>query len=241
MGEKTMTGLERNIKDLAMSLGADLCGFSTPERFAGAPEGHRPTDIFPDCKSVIVYAKRVPTETLFIDNCVPYTNVNNIVTHEVDMLGVRLSLALEDMDIRSVPVPSDDPYEHWEADRQYGRAILSMRHAGYLAGLGVLGKNTLLINERYGNMIQIGAILASVGLRPDEIATYEGCLADCHNCLDSCPQHALNGVTADQKLCRPISNYAEREGLCLEKMQHLQASLPSLSRDKDWQHVIWTR
>ena len=217
MGEWTMTDREGKIKNLAMSLGADLCGIATPERFAGAPEGHRPIDIYPDCKSVIVYAKRVPAGTLFIDNCVPYTHVNSIVTHEVDMLGVRLSLALEDMDIRSVPVPSDDPYEHWEADRQYGRAILSMRHAGYLAGLGVLGKNTLLINERYGNMIQIGAVLADAGLRPDEIATYEGCLADCHNCLDSCPQHALNGVTVDQKLCRPISNYVNEKGYVLKK------------------------
>ena len=156
MGEKTMTGLESNIKDLAMRHWIRPLRNLHARKIRGAPEGHRPTDIFPDCRSVIVYAKRVPVETLFIDNCVPYTYVNNIVTHEVDMLGVKLSLALEDMDIRSVPVPSDDPYEHWEADRQYGRAILSMRHAGYLAGLGVLGKNTLLINERYGNMIQRG-------------------------------------------------------------------------------------
>ncbi len=212
-----MTDRECKIKDLAMSLGADLCGIATAERFAGAPEGHHPVDIFPDCKSVLVYAKRVPAGTLVIDNCVPYTRVNSIVTQEVDMLGVRLSLALEGMDIRSVPVPSDDPYEHWEADRQYGRAILSMRHAGYLAGLGVLGKNTLLINEKYGNMVQLGAVLADVELKPDEIATYKGCLTDCHNCLDSCPQHALNGITVDQKLCRPISNYVNEKGFVLKK------------------------
>jgi epoxyqueuosine reductase len=212
-----MTDRERKIKSLTIGLGADLCGVATPERFTGAPEGHRPTDIYPDCKSVIVFAKRVPGETLFIDHCVPYTHVNNIITHEVDMLGVRLSLALEELGIRSIPVPSDDPYEHWEADRQYGRAILSMRHAGYLAGLGVLGKNTLLINERYGNMIQVGAVLTDVGLTPDEIATYEGCLADCRNCLDSCPQHALDGVTVDQKLCRPVSNYVSEKGYILKK------------------------
>jgi epoxyqueuosine reductase len=212
-----MTDQERKIKGLAIGLGADLCGIATPERFAGAPEGHHPADIYPDCKSVIVFAKRVPGETLFIDNCIPYTHVNNVVLQEVDLLGVRLSLALEELGIRSVPVPSDVPYEHWEADRQYGRAILSMRHAGYLAGLGVLGKNTLLINEKYGNMIQVGAVLADAGLMPDEIATYEGCLKECHNCLDSCPQHALDGVTVDQKLCRPVSNYVSEKGFVLKK------------------------
>ncbi|AAM06133.1 predicted protein [Methanosarcina acetivorans C2A] len=60
-----------------------------------------------------------------------------------------------------------------------------MRNSGYLAGLGVLGKNTLLINDKYGNMIQIGAILVDVELEPDPIATYQSCLPDCSLCLDS--------------------------------------------------------
>jgi epoxyqueuosine reductase len=73
-------------------------------------------------------------------------------------LGIDIAIELDKEGIKPVPVPSDDPYEHWEPERSYGRAILSMRHAGYLAGLGVLGKNTLLINKDFGNMIQIGAI-----------------------------------------------------------------------------------
>lgn len=58
---------------------------------------------------------------------------------------MEVSLRLEKQGIGAVPIPSSDPYEHWEPERLHGRAILSLRHAGYLAGLGVLGKNTLLI------------------------------------------------------------------------------------------------
>ncbi|MCE5295957.1 MAG: hypothetical protein LLG16_02490 [Euryarchaeota archaeon] len=64
----------------------------------------------------------------------------------------------------AVPVPSDDPYEHWEADRKYRRAIISMRHAGDLAGLGALGRDTLLKNDRFGSTVQLGAVLVNADI-----------------------------------------------------------------------------
>ena len=72
-------------------------------------------------------------------------------------------------------IPSDDPFESWDPERQHGQAILSLRHAGYFAGLGQLGKNNLLINEKFGNMIQIGALLLADRLAPDPLAAYEAC------------------------------------------------------------------
>jgi epoxyqueuosine reductase QueG len=140
-----------------------------------------------------------------------------MITQEVDRIGMGLCLVLEEAGISAVPIPSTDPYEHWEPERQHGQGILSMRHAGHLAGLGVLGKNTLLINDRYGNMIKIGAVLTDIELEPDPIATYEGCLPDCRLCLDSCPQEALDGNTVNQKLCRPVSNFVSEKGYTLEK------------------------
>jgi epoxyqueuosine reductase len=207
----------KEIKDLIINLGADLCGIASEKRFLDAPEGFRPTDIYSKCKSVIVFAKRMPSESLFAENCVPYTHINAIITREVDELGMYIALELEKAGIKAVPVPSDDPYEHWEPERSYGRAILSMRHAGYLAGLGVLGKNTLLINKDFGNMIQIGVVLVNIELDEDPLANYEGCLLNCNLCIDSCPQKALNGKTVNQELCRPISNYKNEKGFFLKK------------------------
>ena len=80
-----------------------------------------------------------------------------------------------------------------------------MKHAGALAGLGVPGKNTLLVNERFGNMIWLGAVLVSTDLGPDLIAPYEVRTAKCTLCMDSCPHHALDGITIDQRLCRQRS------------------------------------
>lgn len=205
------------IKKKAYALGADLCGIASVERFAEAPPGFRPTDIYANCRAVIVLAMKLPGDALFAENCVPYTRINQLMTDETDRLGIRMALELEQLGLKAVPVPSDDPYEYWDASRGYGRAILSMRHAAYMAGLGVLGKNTLLINETYGNMIQIGAVLTDAALQADPLASYEGCLENCTLCIDACPQNALDGVTVDQQLCRPLSNFSTNKGFILKK------------------------
>jgi epoxyqueuosine reductase QueG len=217
----------KDIKDIIRSLGADLCGIAPVERFNEAPKGFHPKDIYKDSKSVVVFAKRLPVESLFATSCVPYTYVNNIITQKVDDLGFEVALKLEDQEIRAVPIPSDDPYEYWEPENSYGRAILSLRHAGHLAGLGVLGKNTLLINDEFGNMIQIGAVLVPVELEGDTIATYEGCPPDCNLCMESCPVKALNGRTVNQKLCRPRSNYRTDKGYILKKCNECRKVCPN--------------
>jgi epoxyqueuosine reductase QueG len=215
------------VKEVVLSLGADLCGIALAERFAGAPDGFRPVDIYRNCRTVVVFAKRLPLGALSADNCVPYTFLNSVVTEEVDRLAIDVSRKLEELGIASVPIPSDDPYEHWEANRSYGRAILSLRHAAYLAGLGVLGKNTLLLNDKFGNMVQIGAVLVDAELDGDPLATYEGCMHNCRLCLDACPAGALDGETVNQQLCRPLSNFRTEKGYVLKKCYRCRAICPN--------------
>lgn len=216
----------KSVKEIIIGLGADLCGIAPVDRFKDAPEGFHPKDIYKNSKSIVVFAKRLPIESLFATSCVPYTYVNNIITQKIDELGFEVALKLEDQGTKAVPIPSDDPYEYWEPENKYGRAILSLRHAGYLAGLGVLGKNTLLINKQFGNMIQIGALLVPIELEGDEIATYKGCPSDCNICVESCPVNALEGETVNQKLCRPISNFRTEKGYILKKCNECRKVCP---------------
>ncbi len=215
------------VKEKIENLGADLCGFAPVERFNEAPEGFHPLNIYKGCKTVVVFAKKVPQSLLLATSCIPYSHFSSIIINEVDELTLKIVKFFEELGINCVPIPSDDPYEHWESKRKYGRAILSLRHAGYLAGLGVLGKNTLLINENFGNMIQLGAVLINTELNGDEIAEYEACLPDCQICLDSCPQGALDGITVNQKACREHSIIKTEKGYTLKKCNSCRKLCPS--------------
>jgi epoxyqueuosine reductase len=214
------------VKEIFSNLGADLCGIAPAERFEAAPAGFHPTDIYTACRSVVAFAKRELSGTLFAESLVPYSYVGQLVIGEVDHLGLCASRELEMLGCRAVPIPTDDPYEHWEPERLRGMGILSMRHAGYLAGLGRLGNSTLLINEDYGNMIQIGAVLLDVELEGDPLATYEACLPDCNICIDTCPEGALDGDTVDQALCRPRCIVVNERGFTLKRCNLCRVECP---------------
>ncbi len=52
------------VKKRAIHYGADICGIASVDRFVDAPKGFHPHDIYPDCKSVVVFAARFPLGTL---------------------------------------------------------------------------------------------------------------------------------------------------------------------------------
>jgi epoxyqueuosine reductase QueG len=205
------------IKQIVIKNGADLVGIAPVDRFSGAPEGFHPVNVYKKTKSVLVFAKRIPAEGLYADSCIPYTHSFTLAIQAVDTMTFRIATELESLGIKSVIIPTDDPYEYWDDRNKTGKAILSLRHCAYLAGLGVIGRNNLLVNNQFGNMIQIGAILTDSVIEPSPLADYKTCSDHCRICLDSCPVQALNGTTVNQQLCRPLSVYRNGKGYVLQK------------------------
>jgi len=189
------------VKQAARDLGADLCGIAPVERFEGAPRGFHPVDVLPSCVSVVVLAQRFLHSTLLAKSTVPYTTVRNELSARMNTLAVRLSERIEAEGGVALPMNSIGPDE-WDANTNKFRGIISLKHAGVAAGLGKMGKNTLLVNETLGNMIWLSAVFVGERLEPDPLADYEACLPGCTLCLDSCPVGALDGVSIDQPACK---------------------------------------
>ncbi len=194
-----------DMKRKTIEAGADICGIASVSRFEKAPKGFHPCDILPDCRSVVVFACRFPLSTLKVRTNSPYTLVRNMMVRKLDQISFRLTEELENEGVVSIPIPSADPYDYWDPQQNHGRGILSLKHSGVQAGLGGMGKNTLLMNDRFGNMMWLGAVLVTTDLEPDPVALYEVCVEKCSVCIDSCPQKALDGTTINQKLCRERS------------------------------------
>lgn len=201
-----------SVKRLAGRLGADLCRIASVDRFDHAPAGFHLIDIFPDCRSVVVMAKAAIISTLQAASNAPYSHFNDVVTRMHDVLLYRFSLEMEKRGVRAVPIPVDDPYLFWDPGKREGRGILSLRHAGMLSGLGTLGRNTLLKNKDWGNMIRLGAVLSDADLEPDPVTDAPACPPDCRICVDACPSGALDGETVNQLKCRNHSQFITGRG-----------------------------
>ena len=202
------------IKEMARRSGADLCGIAPVERFENAPAGFHPSDIYPGTKSVITFAKREIKSTLHSKSAVAYTFATEMILAEVFRLTIDLVIKLENKGVVAVPVPSE-PYEYWDEKELTGKGILSLKHAAQLSGLGVIGKSSLLINRKYGNLIRLGAILTDTVLEGDPIDNMVLCKESCNLCLKNCPVGAMDGISVSQKKCRPNSGITNKKGYSL--------------------------
>lgn len=218
--------MKEQIKQYVLSLGADVCGVANIDRFAGAPAGFHPRDIFPGCRSVLVFGIALPRGLTKVEPRLIYGHFNYGSCPEVDWLAFRAAKEMERLGGGyAVPLPSDGPYEFWDAEKLEGRGLVSMKHAAVLAGLGTLGKNTLLLNEDYGNMLTLGAVLTELDLASDPPAAGI-CLETCDLCIRNCPARALDGQRVDQKKCRQNTYGTNARGFATVNCNKCRAICP---------------
>lgn len=189
------------IKEIAYSLGADVCGIASIKRFDDAPKGFHPLDVYSETKSVIVFGRKFSKSLFEANTNVPYTFVKNKSVELLDDISINLAHAIDSEGYKAIPIPSDEPYEYWDSENRRGRGILSLKHLAQAAGIGCIGKNTLLVNKTYGNRLYLGAVISNVELAEDELID-NLCPENCNICIKACPQEALDGITVNQKKCR---------------------------------------
>lgn len=190
---------EKEIKERLYNLGADLCGITSIERFIKAPEGYHPLDVLPTCRSVIVFAKRFLSGTLACKSTVPYTIIRNILSDKMDKMSVQFCMDLEEQGIIAIPTGTNGPTEFDKKTKRH-RNIVSAKHSAELAGLGVIGKNTLLITPEYGNMVWLSVILTELELKSDELIVDNFC-NNCNLCVDICTVQAVGEAELKQLAC----------------------------------------
>ena len=186
-----------DVKKLLYSLGADLCGIASPDRFGGAPKGYQPTDVFPCCQSVISFAVRFPAGALLCKTNTVYTHIRNTITPKMDAIALNACIELEKAGHLAVPIPTND--SQWDENTGRFRSIISQKHAAQAAGLGTIGRHSLLITPEFGSMVWLGTILIDAALEPDPLKA--SICDNCNLCVKICPINALEHVEMNQQAC----------------------------------------
>lgn len=85
------------------------------------------------------------------------------------------------------------------------------------AGLGVIGRNTLLIHPRYGSWLFLGEIVTTLEL-PVQDFPIQGCIG-CGVCERACPGNALSGGKLREQQC--VSALTQKKGELTQAEQAL--------------------
>lgn len=102
-------------------------------------------------------------------------------------------------------------------------APFSFKYAAINAGLGWIGKNDVLITEKYGPRVRLSAVLIDEPFTYSQKITKSNCPDSCKMCVDICPYQALYNTNwnidtlrsdmIDYKLCnQKRSLYLEKHG-----------------------------
>jgi epoxyqueuosine reductase len=170
----------------------DAIGFAPVDRFADAPEGHHPSRICKDARTVIVFGNAVPRGMLHSPDYSLYMlhRTYHSVYERLNELGLMLSNWIEAQgDCLAVPIPSFAPLVY-QGLEPWG--VLSLKHAAVKAGLGAFGRNGLMHNPRYGTLLRPGAVVTSAALPGDPIIDQDPCPEKCDACFKACPSGALD-------------------------------------------------
>lgn len=194
--------MKDRIREIVVAEGADVCGIAGIERFAEAPEGFSPLDIWSKCRSVVAFGIALPKGLLDVSPRIVYGHYNDISTGKVDSICAIIAKRIEkEFGGLVVPIPSDTPYDFWDESALTGKGIISMKHTAVLCGLGTIGKSSLLLNPSYGNILTLGVFLTDLELDSDPLSE-DICIPGCSKCVDACPVHAISDRRVNQALCR---------------------------------------
>ncbi len=194
MGPEELLG---RLRDIARSMGVIDIGVASVESWVVDPlvssrigEGHRPQDLMPDARSVIVIG--IPVQRTILDTApsIYYNHLYSVVNNMLDQVSERLALELNALGYRAVYVPRDGYAGISGLREMLGSTFFSHRHAAYLAGMGTFGWNNMLLTEAYGPRIRLASVITSAELPPGEVMDGNLCIR-CGKCTDECPVSAV--------------------------------------------------
>ena len=181
----------KKIKKFCLNWGADLFGTadvsSLKDGFAVSVKAAK------DLNTAISLGVRVSSGVLSEIENQPtklYFHHYRVVNMFLDQLAMRLGNFIQNSGSQALPIPASII-----VDWQRQTAHLSHKHIGYLAGMGWIGRNNLLVNRALGSQFRLVTVLTDMPLKYDK-STKEDC-GKCRACVVICPVKAIKEKKED--------------------------------------------
>ena len=81
-----------------------------------------------------------------------------------------------------------------------------LKDAAVLSGIGIIGKNNLLITPKYGPHVRLRALFLYVSIEPVELIHFNPCATCSIPCFKACPQKAFRNGYFEREYCRVQMN-----------------------------------
>jgi len=133
-----------------------------------------------------------------------YFHHYKIVNSFLDQVALKLCNIIQKKGYSALAIPATQIID-WEKNT----AHLSHRRLGVLAGLGWIGRNNLLVNEKLGSQFRLVTVLTDLDLEPDKPLSKD--CGTCKLCIDVCPVGAIKEKKEDFEHTK-----------CFEKLKEFQ-------------------
>ncbi len=214
------------VKAVANEVGFDLCGITDAQPIqeaeqrltdwlAAGMQGEmsymqrdplrrsRPTEVLSDAKSIIMLglnyfqasSSAPDTPGQSFGRVSRYARGEDY--HEV--IEKKQALLIKRIGQKSA-IPAAEIKSHFRGYVDYGPVL--ERSYAVKAGLGYIGKNSMLINRSFGSYFFLSAIITTCALEVDTTEVNHGRCGECRKCIDACPTDAIveDGVV-DARRC----------------------------------------
>lgn len=190
----------------------DICGFAAVADTTGTPLCESALSLLPGARAIVVLGVELYAEVLRLvapERVMGEAAARELYTPHVEYMNGRLNRALYSLartlrtqGYRTLPLPAQGT----PIDARFQRGILSFKHAAEFAGLGRIGRTSLLITKEFGPRVRLACLLTDAPFPATRRESADPC-ADCAGaCVATCPAAALAEPPSGQSYA--INKYA---------------------------------
>ena len=225
--EEQMLTKSATVQDYLAKVDADLVGIFALQDYKGTKLEEMTLHLLPEAHSVVVLAMEVYPEILNHSRPERTTggvSLSDLLDRHMDFINSRLTKVAYDVakvsrrnGLKSLPLSATG----CPTDARFLQAVFSYKHAAQAAGLGYIGRSSLLITPDFGPRVRLACCLTESILEPKKVATDNPC-SGCNVCINNCPAHALESSQAEEPYAInkfACSSFRNASGGCSECMR----------------------